>query len=285
MSRTPGSSRFESSGSSALTALAETSEAESLLSLMTGMTESARERMAVATERIGGGVATSAINDPSRFWSRVIGLGVTEPVTAAIVDEILDFYIGHGNFESRFQIAPALLPPDWDAICARRGIAKGSSWYKMACKTVEFRPGTTSLRITKITPENAELAASVLARGFGFPEDDMTGIYAPALTSGLFEGYAAWDGNEMVAAAALSITGETGEMYGAATLPAHRGKGAQTALLAARAAAAKSAGCTWLISETWMPAPGDSNPSFDNMARSGFAVLYERPNWLWTGPA
>ena len=71
-------------------------------------------------------------------------------------------------------------------------------------------------------------------------------------------------------------------LTGAATLPSHRGRGAQSAFLARRIADATAAGCTVLSAETGKPAEGVRNPSLENLTRVGFEVLYDRVNWVWT---
>jgi hypothetical protein len=58
-------------------------------------------------------------------------------------------------------------------------------------------------------------------------------------------------------------------------------KGAQSALLAARAREAASTGCRWLVAETAKPAKGAVNPSLNNMLGSGLRPQYDRPNWIW----
>jgi GNAT superfamily N-acetyltransferase len=70
-------------------------------------------------------------------------------------------------------------------------------------------------------------------------------------------------------------------MFGGATLPEARGRGAQSALLTARVRAATGEGCRWLVAETGAEGPGEHNPSLHNMVRVGFEPLYERANWLW----
>jgi GNAT superfamily N-acetyltransferase len=93
--------------------------------------------------------------------------------------------------------------------------------------------------------------------------------------------YAARDGEEMVAVSCVLVHGESAEFSGTATLPSHRGRGAQSALLAARAEAAVAAGVEWFIVETGKPAPGRSNTSLNNLFRAGFTPLYDRRNWIW----
>ena len=62
-------------------AVAESAEAESLFTLAWGVPDADREKFGIRATRLGGGVIVSTLQDPSGFWSKIIGLGVTEPVT------------------------------------------------------------------------------------------------------------------------------------------------------------------------------------------------------------
>jgi GNAT superfamily N-acetyltransferase len=64
-----------------------------------------------------------------------------------------------------------------------------------------------------------------------------------------------------------------------ATLPDVRKRGAQTALLAARIAAAKAAGCTVVATETGESVAGEPNPSLANIRRAGFTQVCSRLNF------
>jgi GNAT superfamily N-acetyltransferase len=71
--------------------------------------------------------------------------------------------------------------------------------------------------------------------------------------------------------AGLRIADGVAQMTGAATAPAHRRRGVQTALLAARLADAASAGCDIAVATTQ---PGSK--SQHNVQRRGFHLLYTR---------
>jgi GNAT superfamily N-acetyltransferase len=261
----------------------ETSEAESLYHLIRITTAETRERMRLAVERIGGGVVVAAGNDSSGFWSRALSLGLHEPLTAEVIAAAVEFATAQEAPRLVFQVAPSLLPPDWADTVERFGLTPGRTWYKMVCPADGFINGTTDLRIARTTPADADKAAAALAIGFGFDLADTTGINGPALAgTAPFTGFAAWDADTIVGAAVMGIHDDCAQMYGAATLPDHRGRGAQSALLAARAAAAVDAGCRWLVVETYVPAEPGTNPSYNNMLRTGFRTLYERPAWVWT---
>lgn len=82
-----------------------------------------------------------------------------------------------------------------------------------------------------------------------------------------------------MAAGALFALREAGWLGFAATLPSHRGRGAQGAILAARAARARELGLGVLITETGVPREGGTGPSYRNVLRSGFRPTYVRPNY------
>jgi GNAT superfamily N-acetyltransferase len=90
--------------------------------------------------------------------------------------------------------------------------------------------------------------------------------------------YGSYDGGEIVGGGALHIDGDVGWLGIGATLPAHRGRGGQRAVMARRIADAVAAGCTTVATETGV-LPDHPNPSLRNMLRSGFELAYERANW------
>ena len=79
---------------------------------------------------------------------------------------------------------------------------------------------------------------------------------------------------------ALFVHGPCGQLSGAATLPEARGRGAQSALMAARIALARDLGLSYVTAETGSETPENPNPSLHNMHRAGLETLYERRNWL-----
>ena len=263
-------------------AVAESAEAESLFTLASGVPDADREKFGIRATRLGGGVVVSTLQDPSGFWSKIIGLGVTEPVTSEVIDAAVAFLVAHGSTRATFQIAPDRLPSDWDAIADRHGIRPRSSWLKLVCPVTDFRPRETSLDVRPITAEDANRAAEVIAVGFGMDPGLVASLYGTAIRSEAFRGFGVWDGESIVAAAASRHAASAASLYGAATLPEYRGRGAQSALVAARAAAAREAGYELLVTETWLPEIEGTNSSLNNMVRAGFRSLYVRENWLWT---
>ncbi|GAA1872952.1 GNAT family N-acetyltransferase [Asanoa iriomotensis] len=232
--------------------------------------------------RIGGGIALSMRHDPVAYWSKALGFGYTEPITGAVVDRVVDFYRAAGTPTAVIQVAPSVLPPDWDEISARHGLRPMSPWLKLAAPLACVRPsGGTRLWVTEVGPDDAEEWAAVLLRGFGMPTDGLARMVAAAAGNPAVRTFGAWDGADLVGAAGLFVHGELALFNGAATLPAHRNQGVQTALITARLDAAQAAGCRWLVAETGKPAPGTTSPSLDNLLRAGLRIRYARQNWRW----
>jgi hypothetical protein len=78
----------------------------------------------------------------------------------------------------------------------------------------------------------------------------------------------------------MRIAGDIGWLGLGATLASHRGRGAQSALIARRLADGIAAGCRTFYAEAAEPVEGESNPTYDNMARLGFARRYLRRNYV-----
>ena len=86
-----------------------------------------------------------------------------------------------------------------------------------------------------------------------------------------FRRYLATVDGVAAAAASMRIDGTLAQMAGAATLPAFRRRGLQTALTLHRLADARAAGCDLAVVTT---APGSK--SQENAQRRGFELLYTR---------
>ncbi|MEV4754934.1 GNAT family N-acetyltransferase [Micromonospora sp. NPDC049559] len=265
-----------------LTALAESVEAEFMFQYEASAPEPVRTALGITARRIGGGVSLAMRADPSGgYWCKSLGIGLTEPVTAPLIGEIVDFHREHGSPMATLQIAPEALPADWDEIRAAYGIAEGGCWVKLAAPVEDVTPGRTDLRVGPVGPADAREWATLICDTFGMSDEWLSRMVAATVEHPHFRPFAAWDGDEIVAGANLYLHGEVASLNSGATRPDHRGRGAQSALLAARARAAAEAGCRWLVGETGRPAEGASNSSLNNMLRFGLRPRYDRRNWIW----
>ncbi|GIF77211.1 GNAT family N-acetyltransferase [Asanoa siamensis] len=265
-----------------LTTIAERVEAEVTELLGAVTPDQARAALGMAVEHIGGGVVISLRDDPTGgHFNRVLGLGITEPVTARVVAGVLDFHRRQGSPACTFQIPPHLLPADWDDIVAAHGLIPGSTTVKFAGEVDAVKPASTDLRVGPVGDDEIDTWSALVWELFGVPGPDFPAVTAAAARTRNYQAFAAWDGAEMVAVAALYVNGEAGQLNSAATRETHRRRGVQAALIAARTAHAAGAGCRWVVSETGKPRTEGGNPSLNNMARAGLTPLYDRPEWVW----
>ncbi|MFE0627562.1 GNAT family N-acetyltransferase [Streptomyces sp. NPDC058864] len=268
-------------------AVAEQSEAEAMYRFEMEAPESVRVALGMNAARIGGGVVLSMRHDPTHYWSKALGFGVTAPVTAEVIREVCEFYRAEGTAQAVLQIAPAFLPEDWDDICGREGITAGSSWVKLVCPVEEAVTRAQALeppagiRVAPLKADHAQEWGAVVTRAFGMPEEHYAPMTAASAAEPGWHPFAAWLDGEIVGTGTMHVRGEAAQMFAGAVLPHARRRGGQTALLAARAARARDLGCRVLVAETGAEAPGTRNSSLHNMRRLGFQVAYERRNWVW----
>lgn len=270
-----------------LTRLQETTEAEFMHAYETATSAETQARLGTTWRRLGGGVALAMRNDPTGYWSKALGLGFDGPVTRELVDDVLDFYRSADVASATLQLAPSVLPDRWEALAADVGLEPAGLVVKLGCgiDEVTLPRETTRLQVRAVVPEDALRWASVTLRGFGFPLGiGFEEMIAATATDPRFRPFAAWDGTEMVAGGVLFLHGTTGSLNAASTLPTHRDRGAQTALITAAVLAAREAGCTRIVAETRRPDPGTRNPSLDNLRRCGLRDLYVRRDWVWHRP-
>jgi GNAT superfamily N-acetyltransferase len=234
-----------------------------------------RAELGISSARFGAGVALVMRDDPSTYWNKA--LGFDEPVTGDLIGDVIEFYRSERAPRAGIQIAPALLPPDWDEIAAVHGLRAGGGIHKLAARIDELPPGRREVRVDEVGAEHAAEWAAIMLDAFGMPvEGGLGDMLAAVVTNPAFRAFGVWDGDRLVAVGNLLVRGPVASLNAGATTPAYRGRGAQSALIAARVEAAAAAGCEWVVAET-----GESGSSFNNFRRAGLRSRYLRRNWVW----
>lgn len=240
----------------------------------------APESLGVTAARLAGGVALHMRHDPISYWSKA--LGFTQAVTPELVELIIDFYRSCDATTAVLQFAPRLLPDSFADLAADTGLTEAGSIVKLGCASGDVKAVTTDLRIARVAESDAAEWGEMILRSFGAPGTPLSEMVANSVSNPNFHAFAAWDGDTMVAGGNLLVYGDIGSINTGGTLPEYCGRGAQSALIAARAQAARDAGCRWVVAETGVPEPGQTNSSLNNLRRAGLRDLYQRQNWHWT---
>lgn len=136
-----------------------------------------------------------------------------------------------------------------------------------------------SVRLAR--PDEYGLAGQILYRSFGMWPVLEQWMAALAGRPDWQVFLACDDDGTPVGTGTLLVDGPHAWLGMGATLPTARRRGAQQALLAARLAGARAAGCTTANVEAEAAPPGESSPSLNNILRAGFRQIGTRQNYLF----
>jgi GNAT superfamily N-acetyltransferase len=216
----------------------------------------------------------------SLLHNRVLGLGLAGPMAAETPRRLQADYAGvPGGFA--VNLSP-LAPP---AVAAALSAAGYATWFhhlKHVRATAAAAPGAPGWRVAPLSAADGAVWAALAAPAGEGPAALREWSLGTLGRAG-WTHFLASEGDTPAAVAALFVQGEWGWVGWAHTLPAHRGRGAQRALLAERVRAAHAQGARWLTTETgpdWEEVP---RAALDNVRAAGFTTLYERPSWIAAG--
>ena len=241
------------------------------------------ERYGVATLEVAGGLCMAVAGQSGSPWlNHAVGLGVTGPVGGADLDRVAAFYERLGTAYS-VAVAPSAAGDLAPRLLAR-GMRPGRPWMTFHRDAGPIPGPATRLRIEDAGPGTAPAFGRIVATAFGLPAGFEAWIAALVGVPGAIC-LLALDGDDPVGAAVLVVDGDCAWFGFGATLPEHRGKGAQGALFAERARRAQALGARHLVTETGAPVGDETpGPSYRNMLRSGFAEAELRPNYASPAP-
>lgn len=224
---------------------------------------------------VGGATVTfDGIDSPI---TQTFGLGLFEPLTAPILDEIEAFFHERGA-PIHHEVCPLAGVAALDLLCQRgyRPIEITSVMHQPVCQP--GIPLADNIRVHQIGPDEVDLWSDVGAHAWShsYPAmfdfiHDMGRIFAARADGPSF--LATLDGTP-AATASLLLHHGVALFAGAATLPAHRRRGLQSALLQYRMAHAAALGCD--LAMMCAEAGGESQR---NAERNGFRLAYTRLKW------
>jgi GNAT superfamily N-acetyltransferase len=230
---------------------------------------------------IDGAVCMVIRRIPERTFCRVMGLTSTEPL-----DEIAAFY-----GETPWWISDS---HGLGAELTERGFTQDYGWMKFS-RGIGPRQAQSDLVVVKVAPDQADDFATVVTGGFGMP-DWSNPLAANVVGRPGWSCYVAYDGDAPAGAGALyvqerpgpgrvaglgpaTLPAKVGWLGFGATLPQFRGRGAQSAILAARIEEARRLGCATVTTETGELEEGHASSSYRNIVRAGFREAGVRENY------
>ena len=229
---------------------------------------------------VAGGVASFA--DAGSPFNKVAGLGFGGVPAASCLDEIERAFAAR---EAPVQIELAhLADPAILALLAGRGY-RLASFENVLGHALNGEPGPIMPPGIEVRPsgqEEFETWLDVIAEGSAhpdeqgvpwheeFPREIVIAVERDMAAAGVAR-YAALRDGTIAGGATMRMADGIAQLTGAATAPAHRRRGAQSALLATRLADAAAAGCDVAVITVQ---PGSK--SQQNAQRQGFDLLYAR---------
>jgi GNAT superfamily N-acetyltransferase len=207
----------------------------------------------------------------NRMFNHVLGLGVEQPAGRAAIDAVAAVY------EPGDVWYAAAADAEVGASLEAAGFEPDYAWMKFVRHADASAQAPTDLRVEEIGPEHGAAMGALCATAFELPDWTAGWIGALAGREG-WHCYVAFDGDEPAGTGSIYLRGRAGWLGFAGTDPRFRGRGAQSALLAARVRRAAEAGCEVVTTETGEQVEGRPSRSYRNILRAGFREAYLRPN-------
>jgi GNAT superfamily N-acetyltransferase len=259
--------------------VAERGENAAAQSLWRAAPPTLRDALRLTHRRIASGSAFAAASLDILMYNRLQGYGVGPGSAPEQLDEAVAFFREAGVRRCMAQVAPRVTPPALTDWLAARGFRPHNYWLKLVRDASPAPRAETDLAIAPVTPTHAETFGRIGAEAFGYPVALGAWLAATVGVPG-WHHFGAFDGDALVAGGGVFVQDGAAWFGFANTRASHRGRGAQSAIIAARIEHARALGCRWMVSETAADTPEKPNPSTHNMRRMGFVDSYERPNWV-----
>jgi hypothetical protein len=225
---------------------------------------------------VAGAYAT--LDGPGSPLSQTFGLGVYQPLTAAELDRIEEFFLSNGA-EVNHEICP-LADMSVFTLLKERGYAP------IEFSNVLYRPIAPDVRlgfarnqrikVRVVEKDEIDVWTQTSFEGWSeFPEyADFFRDLAKVVAHSKGPSFLAELDGKPIATGALTIHGDVALLAGASTIPGARRQGAQLALLEDRMRYAATQGCTVAM---MVALPGSGSQR--NAERHGFRIAYTRTKW------
>lgn len=260
--------------------MVELCEAYAYTSLIEGAPAALRRKFGLQARQVGPSYALAASGLANTLvLNRVLGLGLTDPATAADLDVLDASYRDSGIASYAIELSPSALPSNLADLLLARGFVpfRQTAMMLRVCEPIEM-PDCT-LQVRRASVSDAEAFAALCCGVFGYPEP-MPQILNATFESSSWQHWMAFDRNRPVAAAMTHLRGDTGWIGWVCTQPEHRGKGAQHALAAAQLRGAAEAGASWVTLEAAKGSKTKPGQSLRNYQRLGWTVVHDRVVYL-----
>ncbi|MEJ0003693.1 MAG: GNAT family N-acetyltransferase [Pararobbsia sp.] len=237
------------------------------------------------------GLSATRVNDFALFamknssitlFNRSLGMGVARAVDKAALDEATTWLRNHCGPAWAVPLAAGALPAELPAWLAEKGLTLATpgiaKFWRLATRPAEGARCPYDIRL--VAPAQAADFGITAQQGFEMEEGFDTWL-AALCGRPRWRTYVAYDGATPAGVGAMFVKDGLAWFGMGATLPAYRGRGVQSALLARRIGEAVALGATMMSIDTSHAGLGEPpNASHRNVIRAGFSLAYFRPQYV-----
>jgi GNAT superfamily N-acetyltransferase len=265
-----------------LSLIAERVERAALADLHAAAAAEVKASLGLELKEISGALVSIARHEPSILLNRTIGLGVEQPATPAAVAQIVAAYAAAGVTRYFLHLHPEAGPPDLRDWLVQAGLVKYRGWMKFRRDPLAPPAVKTGVEVRHVGGEHGFEFGTIAAPCFDLT-DKAIPLLAPLASRTGWHIYMSFADGKPAGTGALFVRDGIAWLDWGATHRDHRGKGGQSAVLAARIRHAIDAGCGILLTATGEAVEGDPQHSYKNILRSGFEPAYLRENYVPAG--
>lgn len=233
-----------------------------------------------------GGVACftaqrGLFGDDLTYGHKAVGFGTTIPATQQLLDRIRRLYEARGG-PCRIHVVEGMTSPGAIMLLRRNGFRREdfvTDWHALETSRGPRIPEVAGVAVHRVTPEEAALFSTTARDAFG-DSGRVREFFHRTLVAILQDhprtvsGFLATSRGRPTGTGGLLIAGDAAGLYSGAVLRPYRGRGIQSALIAARLAYGVRHGVRSFFSQTY------HNPvSAGNLAELGFRRRWRIVHW------
>jgi len=256
--------------------LIEGTEMAAWQDLIDAAPESFRLARGLGYKKIGGGLAINFTSTPIPLFNRVIGLGLSEPVTPAVVEEVKAYYARNEKYLIHF--FNGMKPAGIETSLRNQGFYLAGSWERVVRDggALTMMVETDSILVKQVDESLKEDWVKFLIDTYGF--DFYEWPRAFALRKG-WKHYVAYRNNKIVACRSFFMTEDKRVFSGVdAPVPGVMTKDCAPDIAIWRKAIADRIqdGAVLFVADIELPDPAGNKDAYDGFHQLGFQIPYTR---------